>query len=181
MSNLSQIESLQECFQSEFVDIKLDYQPITMTTGLVHAFFVKIDSEEVLKKVWRKISNFIALYFQNNLENEFERWNLYLFFLINQKISDDLKYQIVNDTFSSRKMIIDQKIDQNSIINEYILNNNLNIDKENAKATEDDFQSDILIWDLLKDKIFRNVRITTDIEKSFSQLVKTIKEKDHEI
>jgi len=181
MSNLSQIESLQEYFQKEFVDVKLDYQPVSMATGLVHSFFVKFDSEEVLNRMWRKISNFIALYFQNNLENEFERWNLYLFFLIKQKISNDLKYQIVNDTFSSRKIIIDQRMDQISIINDYILNNNLNIGEVNSKLADDAFQPDIMIWDFLKNKMFKNVRITADIEKSFSQLVKAVKEKDYEI
>ena len=178
MSNSYQIGKVMELFDQQFEGVKLSHRAISLNEGLIHVFFIEIASKDSLENNWRKISNFIALNFQNNLENEFERWNLYLFFLQAQGISNDLKYQIENDTFSSRKIIIDYVTDQDSIISRHILNDNLNIIKESANLADDGFQPNKLIWDLLQGKKLKNIRETSEAERTFDQLVRAIKEKE---
>lgn len=181
MSSLYPNNELMDTFKQQFDGAQLSYKAIHLNKGLVHTFFIKNSSEDSLKNTWRKISNFMAINFQNNLENEFERWNLYLFFLNEQRISNNLKYQIENDTFSSRKIVIDLEMDQDAIINDYILNNNLNISKENLKTKKNDFRPNALVWNLLKDRTLKKVKITSEAEKSFNQLVKAVKKKSHEV
>lgn len=181
MSNSYQTGEMIGAFNQQFEDVTLSHKAIRLNKGLIHTFFIKTPSKDSLGNNWRKLSNFIALHFQKNLENEFERWNIYLFFLNAQGISNELKYKIENDTFSSRKIVIDDETDQNSIIKNYILNDNLRISKENAKVEDDCFQPNTLVWELLKDKTLKKINITSEAERSFNQLIIELKKEDHEI
>jgi hypothetical protein len=181
MNDSYQIGEVMSLLNQQFDGVQFLHEAIHLNEGLIHAFFIENSSKDSLGNNWRKISNFIALHFQNNLENEFERWNLYLFFLNAPGISNDLKYQIENDTFSSRKIIIDCPMDKDSIINKHILNNNLSINRESESLVDNDFQPKKLVWDLLKGKTLKKVRNTSEVEKSFNQLVKAIKKEDYEI
>lgn len=181
MTNSYQIGEVMDAFNQQFEGVQLSHKAVDLNKGLIHTFFIECPSKVSLKNNWREVSNFIALHFQNKLENEFERWNLYLFFLIEQGIGNDLKYQIENNTFSSRKIIIDSETDQDSIINNHILNSNLSISKECAKVVDDNFQPDPLVWDILKGKTLKKAKITSEAERSFNQLVEAIKKEGHEI
>jgi hypothetical protein len=182
MNNSYQIgEKLLHSFDEEFKDVKLSHKDIKLQEGLIHAFFIESTLTDYLEKNWRKISNFIALNFQNNLENEFERWNIYVFFLNAKKVSNELKYKIENDTFSSRKIVVDYETNQNSIVSNHILNNNLRINKGSVNITDDEFQPNEIVWTLLKDKTLKISRTTKEAENSFNSLIKILHDKDHEI
>lgn len=73
----------------------------------VHAFFVKFPSIASMEKDWENLNNAIAFHYQARLENEFEIWNLYLFYITDKPAAKDVKYKIENDTFSSRKIVLD--------------------------------------------------------------------------
>lgn len=63
-----------------------------------------------LKAEWETIRNEVANS-QSKIDDEFERWNHYLFFLVDEKSMRDinLKYKIEHDTISSRKILVSQK------------------------------------------------------------------------
>ena len=65
---------------------------------------------EKLKSEWEAIRNEVANS-QSMIDDEFERWNHYLFFLVDEKsmLDINLKYKIEHDTISSRKILISQK------------------------------------------------------------------------
>lgn len=68
----------------------------------------KCMDEEELKKRWREFRNDLADEFQTELIDDFERWNFYLFYVVENKntINRSLKHEIEHDTISSRKIIV---------------------------------------------------------------------------
>lgn len=72
----------------------------------VDVFFTRLLNEETLTSQWKEIRNYVALN-QLDLDDEFERWNFYLFYVVDTKELDvNLKYEIEHDTISSRKMVV---------------------------------------------------------------------------
>lgn len=72
----------------------------------VDVFFTRLLDEETLASRWKEIRNCVALN-QLDLDDEFERWNFYLFYVVDNKAIDiNLKYEIEHDTISSRKMVV---------------------------------------------------------------------------
>lgn len=62
---------------------------------------------EQLMEEWEAIRNEVANC-QSGVEDEFERWNHYLFYLVEDEVMRDtnLKYKIEHDTISSRKILV---------------------------------------------------------------------------
>ena len=86
----------------------------------VEVFFTRLLDEETLAAKWRDIRNFVARN-QMDLEDEFERWNFYLFYMVNNPIVDlNLKYEIEHDTISSRKMVVDNMVINDDVCNELV-------------------------------------------------------------
>ena len=58
---------------------------------------------------WKDIRDELASKWQMGNLDDFERWNFYLFYVVENKSKIDrtLKYEIEHDTVSSRKIIID--------------------------------------------------------------------------
>ena len=83
-------------------------------------------SEDELRETWRNYRNDFAVEFQTDDIDEFERWNFYLFYVVDDKnaIDRDLKYEIEHDTISSRKIVVskDELEDENgeSLVTRYI-------------------------------------------------------------
>lgn len=65
-------------------------------------------TEAVLRARWKEIRNELASKWQMRNLDDFERWNFYLFYVVENKsgINRSLKYEIEHDTVSSRKIII---------------------------------------------------------------------------
>src|ERR1044072_8817289 len=99
------IETFLEDLRQKFSDLSFDYKRVPFK-GEIPCFFVYVSNEDLMKAKWMAVSQFIAGHFQSGLINEFSVWNIYLFFIIPETISDDLKYTVENDTFSSRKIVI---------------------------------------------------------------------------
>lgn len=79
-----------------------------------------------LRETWRNYRNDFAIEFQTDDIDEFERWNFYLFYVVDNKnaIDRSLKYEIEHDTISSRKIVVskDELQDENgeSLVMRYI-------------------------------------------------------------
>ena len=76
----------------------------------VDVFITEMMDWELLDRCWKEIRDRVSLS-QKRLDDEFERWNYYLFYLVDRE--DDsyasLKYRIEHDTISSRKIVIFKK------------------------------------------------------------------------
>ncbi len=165
-------DELQTVIKNKLSDIPFEYREINFG-GIIPAFFINIKDEKTLTNQWKSITEFIAVYFQSSLRNEFSVWNIYLFFILEQEIKDDLKYIIENDTFSSRKIIIYPKQDIESIIQEHIKNDDTEIQSV-IDSEETPFQSNSDVWEILNGVSYKK-KITDDIKQGLNQIIDKIK------
>lgn len=174
--------SIKECLKDlteNFKEFKFEFYEKKLK-GKIPIFFIYCKEESILSLSWEKISEFIAANYQINLMDDYSVWNIYLFFNTANPIKNDLKYQIENDTFSSRKIVVDYISDPEKIINENILNKDLSIEKTHIKKADSIFKHNSLIWPILKDKEAKK-KLNQEMKDSFKQLVETIKGKSNEI
>lgn len=110
-----------------------------------------------LERLWSKISSSIAFNYQSQLNDDFEKWNLYVIYYCRELVSKSLKYKIENDKFSSRKILEDNCENNlteetiNKIIEKHITNTDLITEKLHNNTFEDEYHSDTMIWQLISD------------------------------
>jgi hypothetical protein len=174
------IETMISDLEKEFENVFFSFKEINYQ-GKLPCFSISVKSENELAKIWVKVSDIIAVNYQSRMTDEFSIWNLYLFFIVNEPISNNLKYQIENDTFSSRKIVIEGKSDFTKIIEKHILNSDVKVESSDSDSiSKSDFIPNSTIYLQLKDIELRSKR-TNAITDAYSQIVKKIKEKYHEI
>lgn len=102
---------------------ELDIFDVGVNILLCVTEFMNVD--ELCAK-WKDIRDELASEWQMRNLDDFERWNFYLFYVVENKSNIDrsLKYKIEHDTVSSRKIIInrDEFADDNydALISSYI-------------------------------------------------------------
>lgn len=108
--------------------------------GVIPLVFVCFETMDDLNKNWKDFNGQITTDFVINLKEEYSRWNFYVFYLSTDVVSKSLKYEIENNKFSSRKIVIENSnsitmklIDQ--VISEHITNNNIEIYVENKNSS----------------------------------------------
>ncbi len=125
--SLSPEESFEDVFRNTFPDLTYVHH-IEDIGGKVNVFFIGLDDEKTLDIFWDKIRNLIAVYYQSKLESDFERWNIYIVFVLPIIVGNELKYKIENDQLSSRKIIVDDFVEEfneeakNKLLSCYIKN-----------------------------------------------------------
>lgn len=72
----------------------------------ISCFVCWIKDESDLLFLWKKVSSVIAYEYQSELEDNFSAWNIYLAFVTPCNISKTTKYEIENDKFSMRKLVV---------------------------------------------------------------------------
>lgn len=157
--------------KKEFSEISFDYREVNFR-GLIPAFFIYIEDDEILRKKWKAVTEFIAIHFQSSLKDEFSLWNIYLFFVMENEVTGDLKYIIENDTFSSRKIIVAPKQDIDLIIKYHIKNDDINT-QVIADSKEVPFHPNPDIWKILN-KISPKKKITDEIRVGLDQIIAKI-------
>lgn len=166
-------DDLQTALKNKFSDILVfEYREINLG-GTIPAFFINIKDEENLRGQWKAVTEFIAINFQSSLKNEFCVWNVYLFFITPDVISDELKYVIENDTFSSRKIVIAPELEIDAIIKEHILNTDLNITPTIVKQ-EAPFAPNPIVWEYLN-QIPPKKKVTEEITSGLNLIIENIK------
>lgn len=155
----------------------MNYTPISLGLGNAHVFFINTNNL-LLNDVWKEMRNFIAIKFQNNLAIEFERWNVYVFYIVEFPLDDALKYKIENDTFSSRKIVIEGNYDFEKIIKEHILNNDIVINS--ISISKKKFKPNSLIYNQLEELKVKT-KVTDKMKDAYAQIVDRIKENANEI
>ena len=114
--------------------------------GTVSVFTFSFETENELNEQWKAIVSAIATYYQAEFEGEetdFERWNIYIFFLVNEPVGTQLKFKIENNKFSTRKIVCDRVaagIHEDLIpqlIKDYITNDDIGIIASEKRDTAD--------------------------------------------
>lgn len=112
---------------------------------------------------WKRFSNMVAANYQNSnymSDKEFDRWNFYIIYLSKDEISKELKNQIENDKFSSRKIVEDSydkefnDAEANRLIVEHITNTDLKAIVEETQEVNilEYIPKNEMLWELLLDE-----------------------------
>jgi hypothetical protein len=74
----------------------------------ISCFVCWVKDETDLLFLWKKVSSVIAYQYQSELEDNFSAWNIYLAFVTPSSITKTTKYEIENDKFSMRKLVVSE-------------------------------------------------------------------------
>ena len=172
----------KERYPNEFVTFKLiEYK------GNVSVFVFYFGQEKELEKTWNNLSGNVAGLYQAELIEDFDMWNIYMFYLCGSEISLALKYKIGNDRFSSRKIVLDNYDEEISdigikdIINEHITNVDIKYTPKEAKKGTLSLETgtDRAIWDLIKDMSLKpGKQSLAESEQILSKIAQNIKDED---
>jgi len=161
--------------------------------GTVSVFTFTFESENDLHENWKGITNSIATYYQADFEGEettFERWNIYIFFLVKEPVGLRLKYRIENNKFSSRKIVEDNVSTVihedliHQLIHEYIINDDINITASEKRVTVDrqfNYARFSEIYEIIDNshlRVLGKKQYNDEIENLYQQIIKRI---DNEI
>ena len=158
--------------------------------GTVSVFSFIFESENLLSQHWESITSTVASYYQSKFEEkgkEFERWNIYILFIVKKEVGIQLKYKIENDKFSSRKIIQDNILNSNSIselISKHIVNSDIDVsvtdDPNNISST---YSNGSKIYELIESSNLKNFGRGKDKEELnnlYQQIIKEIKDEIQE-
>ena len=145
--------------------------------GVIPIVFVSFETLNDLNKNWKDFNGQIATDFVISLKEEYSRWNLYIFYLSKETVEKQVKYEIENNKFSSRKIVIEnvnsiteKKI--NLLISEHITNDNILIGIENKKSLE--FKKNTSLSRIL-DNFSLNKKNDDDLQEALDSIEKIYK------
>lgn len=110
--------------------------------GKIIICFVMFKTNQYLNLEWKSFNNYITAKYTPNFKDDYSKWNSYLFYLCQSDISKSLKYEIENNKFSTRKIVIEIEVPVidndiiNSIISEHIVNDNIQFDVKKQNVGE---------------------------------------------
>lgn len=140
----------------------------------IYIFSIQLEDKSTLLQIHEELRDYIAIYFQSQfLEKNVERWNIYQFFFLKDKIDEVTKQLVEQDKFSTRKIVHDgfkkDLIDKEiiTLINDELFNFTIN-KRSLASESVDTF---------LVSKGHDEVIKILDKELTAEELVKTL---DHE-
>ena len=164
--------------------------------GDVSVFAFMFDNESDLSDNWRKITSSVAAYYQSAFEdekNDFERWNIYILFIVRTPVGFQLKYKIENDKFSSRKIVHDNATEiitvdtLESFIEKYIVVSDLPVFEPAAYSMSSDcaraYSDDSRIYRLIDNSQLKNSGQAKEREALgdlYQQIIKEIKDEIQE-
>ena len=154
MQNCSDHKDVKS-IQNIYPDINIGYYQVPFL-GTISVFTLIFETTSALKDNWRDIYSSVAAYFQAGLpaESEFEKWNIYLFYVCREEVEKELQYKIENDRFASRKIVLGNCKDVinddmvKTIVSQHITNSDLKIgdsmQQNNNKFQKNDIISEVL-------------------------------------
>lgn len=145
--------------------------------GVIPLVFVSFKTLSDLNENWKNFNSQITSDIIINFREEYSRWNFYVFFFSVDAVPKSLKYEIENNKFSSRKIVIDncKSITEDiieEVITEHITNDNIEINVEIKKTST--FNKNDKIAKVL-DKVSLGKRNDDDLQAALDLLEKTYK------
>lgn len=145
--------------------------------GIVPIIFVRFSSIDALAKTWKDFNSYVAAEYMALIKDEFSKWNFYIFYLSNKPVEKQLKYEIENNKFSSRKIVIENansitEKEINLLISKHITNDNMQIGVENKQSSV--FKKKTSLSKIL-DKLNLNKKNDDDLEEALDSIEKIYK------
>jgi hypothetical protein len=112
----------------------LDVRIGTDSSDLITVFCCQSETLNELEASWAEINGTIAADYITNIVKDFERWNTYLLFTCIESIPSALQFEIENNKFAMRKVLVSDTrkilvdIELSKILNKKILASNVEID-----------------------------------------------------
>ncbi|MCC3857337.1 hypothetical protein IB289_13145 [Vibrio parahaemolyticus] len=145
------VELKDQYFLQDFKTIKLK------ELGGVFVYFCCFSSVKNMDDLWERINSVLAVHLTEHFESDFQRWNVYAFMTSNKKIPPALQYKIENDTFFSRKIVLQNNytsfndINISEMINSYIVNSDIEVGLAEDKIYFE-YSSESLVYDILSNE-----------------------------
>lgn len=138
---------------------------------------VKFKDDTMLKNNWKEFNSYLTAKFIPSVKDEYSKWNFYVFYFSESLLAKSIKYEIENNKFSSRKIVIENfkaitKKEIEKIISEHITNDNLQVGIEPKQLSK--FKSNITLSKIL-DKVSLNKKNDDDLQKALEIIEKTYK------
>lgn len=145
--------------------------------GIVPIIFVRFSSIDALAKTWKDFNSYVAAEYMTLIKDEYSKWNFYIFYLSNKTVEKQLKYEIENNKFSSRKIVIENansitEKEINLLISKHITNDNMQIGVENKQSSV--FKKKASLAKIL-DKLSLNKKNDDDLEDALDSIEKIYK------
>jgi hypothetical protein len=146
--------------------------------GVIPLIFVSFKSVEDLKKNWKDFNSQITTDFVIHLKEEYSRWNFYIFFFSKDMVPKSLKYEIENNKFSSRKIVIEncESITNEEMINvisEHITNDDIQVNVESRNISK--FKKDASLAKII-DKLSLKKKNDDDLQNTLNQIENTYRD-----
>lgn len=108
--------------------------------GVIPIIFVRFASIDELTKNWKEFNSYVAAEYMTMIKDDYSKWNFYIFYFSCDTVDKQLKYEIENNKFSSRKIIIEScesitETEIENVISEHITNDNIKINVESKQIS----------------------------------------------
>jgi len=146
--------------------------------GVIPLIFVSFKSLDDLKKNWKDFNSQITTDIVINLKEEYSRWNFYIFFFSKDLVPKSLKYEIENNKFSSRKIVIEncefitEEVIKNEL-SEHITNDNIQVNVERKNISK--FEKNVSLAKII-DKFSLNKKNDDDLQNALNLIENTYKD-----
>jgi|WetSurMetagenome_2_1015567.scaffolds.fasta_scaffold340139_1 hypothetical protein len=146
--------------------------------GVVPIIFVRFISIDALTKTWKDFNSYIAAEYMTLIKDEYSKWNFYIFYLSKESVGKPLKYEIENNKFSSRKIVIENfnsisNEEISTLISEHITNDNIQINAESKQIST--FKKNASLAKIL-DKLSLNKKNDDELQNALNLVEKTYKD-----
>ncbi len=100
--------------------------------GEILVCIVKFNDDTILTNHWKEFNSYLTAKFIPTIKDDYSKWNFYIFYFTEGSLGKSIKYEIENNKFSSRKIVIENcktitKKEIEDEISEHITNDNFQI------------------------------------------------------
>jgi len=141
----------------------------------IHIFTIQLNSEDELLRVKDGLRDCLAIYFQSQtLEKAVERWNIYQVFFVEGIVSKDVKLNIEQDKFATRKLLLRDNIGKALLDEDIVKELDSRIFQFELKQNEQTRESlnDVLVHD--------DIELLSTIEKVDGNIDELLKQLENE-
>lgn len=165
-------EEINSAFELNYFSIgKVQYG------GEVIVCIVKFEDDTILTNKWKEFNSYLTAKFISTVKDDYSKWNFYIFYISESILGKSVKYEIENNKFSSRKIVIEDvksitEKEINLFISEHITNDNIQIGVENKQSLK--FKKNTSISNII-DKLSLNKKSDGDLQDALNSIEKIYK------
>ncbi|ABG57333.1 ABC-three component system middle component 1 [Cytophaga hutchinsonii] len=167
------VEEIKKVFELDYFSIGT-----VQFGGIIIVCMVKFKDETKLNSQWKEFNSYLTAKFIPTVKDDYSKWNFYVFYFSNNIVNKSLKYEIENNKFSSRKIVIDNcesitATEINNVISEHITNDKIQINVENKEIST--FNKNASLANIL-DKLSLSKKNDEDMQNALGQIENIFKD-----